>query len=101
MNSERDGIVADSMSGAAVVRRLAAIAETIEAALADENRNRTLLAETASAEVRRLMTDVAMGLENRSEVRCPYCLNMFYGLPYTDPLRHHIDYCPDAPEDDE
>jgi hypothetical protein len=35
----------------------------------------------------------------RSEAVCPYCGQTFYGLPLTDPLKHHVDYCESRPEE--
>lgn len=45
--------------------------------------------------------DVAAEMANQAEAACPYCFETFYGLPRTDPLKHHVDYCPARPEGEE
>ncbi len=32
--------------------------------------------------------------DNNSSAECPYCRQTFYGLPDTDPIKKHVDYCP-------
>jgi hypothetical protein len=49
----------------------------------------------SAAAVASLAAELAKG---RSEARCPYCGQAFYGLPNTDPIKHHVDYCEAAPE---
>jgi len=42
---------------------------------------------------------VAELVAERSSAVCPYCGQTFYGLPLTDPLKHHVDYCESRPEE--
>lgn len=42
----------------------------------------------------------SVGEDYEESAVCPYCHDTWYAPPKHDPLKHHIDYCPQNPSSD-
>jgi hypothetical protein len=36
-----------------------------------------------------------------NNAKCPYCGQTFYAMGLEDPIKHHVQYCPEAPPEEE